>query len=431
MTTFEKETKAEETKTEVVKVIAPKEPLPPSPVRTDPKLWEEACKLAEMLSYCRPDKSRAEAKFIARYLVPLGVTFDKAGNVYKTIGENPTVLWSSHTDTVHRKQGIQKVEYFLDDKTGECWFQVGAKCKSSCLGADDTIGVWLMVEMIKAKIPGLYIFHRGEEVGRKGSLWIAEKNKEVLQGIKYAIAFDRRNEKSIITYQCGKKCCSNEFVKSLADQLGMKHDADSSGAYTDTASYVDLIPECTNISAGYINAHCWDERTNVDYAFRLRDAVLKLDLTKLVEARKAGDNEALYKSYTYYGGEWGADQYDWEANGWKKEGAVWTKSNTDKKKTDKLGREGFQWHELNKKYGNMEWKNLYEWSSEIYCWVRKPEKPKSNWEKPASKATFREAVRMVRLNPEIVADLLDQCGYDPDGLREYLMTAHGWGIVNL
>ena len=64
--------------------------------------------LLEMLAYRRPAGSDAEINFIAKYLLPLGVRADGAGNMIKQIGNSPT-LWSCHTDTVHRKQGRQRL----------------------------------------------------------------------------------------------------------------------------------------------------------------------------------------------------------------------------------------------------------------------------------------------------------------------------------
>jgi acetylornithine deacetylase/succinyl-diaminopimelate desuccinylase-like protein len=58
-------------------------------------------RISLMLTYCRPAKSPTEAKFIERFLRPLGVKRDKFGNHFLKIGGAPKVLWSSHTDSVH------------------------------------------------------------------------------------------------------------------------------------------------------------------------------------------------------------------------------------------------------------------------------------------------------------------------------------------
>ena len=120
----------------------------------------------DMLAYKRPNGSASERKFINRFLRPLSVQEDAAGNLIKRIGTAP-VLWSSHTDTVHRDSGKQHVILCEDGYVRA----VG----SDCLGADDASGMWIMIEMIKAGVEGLYIFHRGEECGGHGSSHIASK----------------------------------------------------------------------------------------------------------------------------------------------------------------------------------------------------------------------------------------------------------------
>jgi putative aminopeptidase FrvX len=227
--------------------------------------------LMEMLTYRRPAGSKAERKFINRFIRPLGVKQDEAGNLIKRIGDAP-VMWSSHTDTVHRSSGRQ----LLMEKDG-----IVTAPNSTCLGADDTAGVWLMVQMIRRNVPGLYVFHRAEECGGYGSLHIAKANRALLDGIDYAIALDRKGEQSIVTHQWGGRCCSDEFARALAKALGLGMKPDDGGTFTDTANYMEHVPECTNISVGYYLQHSSSEWLNVAYLFKLLDALVALDTTSL------------------------------------------------------------------------------------------------------------------------------------------------------
>jgi len=244
------------------------------------ELYQSLC---WMFTYKRPHGSRSEKTWINRFIRPLRVTFDNFGNAYKLVGsEKPDILWSCHTDTVHRKSGRQKIKL---DRRGFM-----TSLSRDCLGADDGAGAWLMCEMIKAEKPGLYIFHRAEERGGLGSYSIAHKSPELLDGISVAIAFDRRGYDSIVTHQFGM-CCSNEFAISLATELDMGHKPDPSGIFTDTANYTDIIPECTNISVGYENAHSKNEWLDTRYLIRLRDALLTLDTSRLVVHRQPGEDD--------------------------------------------------------------------------------------------------------------------------------------------
>jgi hypothetical protein len=239
--------------------------------------------LITMLSQRRPAWSKTERSFIRKHLMPLGVTKDAFGNLYKRIGDAP-ILWSCHTDTVHRTGGTQTLSIVNDV------VRVADK-QSNCLGADDTAGMWLMMEMIRADKPGLYIFHRAEEIGGQGSEHIAQNFATDLELIQYAIAFDRRGTGSIITHQAGGRCCSDIFATSLSKALGMGHVADDGGSFTDTANYTHLIGECTNVSVGYEREHSREERLDLAYLRRLRGALLAFDWTLLKSARSPGEIE--------------------------------------------------------------------------------------------------------------------------------------------
>lgn len=254
--------------------------------------------LLTMLTTKRPHASDSEAAFITRYLLPLGTVPDGFGNLSVRVGRNPRILWSSHTDTCHRRPGTQRIVFdgarvAIDDPDN-----------SNCLGADCTAGVWLMTEMIKAGVPGLYVFHRGEERGGLGSSWIAGHNQDLLSGISAAIAFDRRSTRSIITHQRGARSCSDAFAASLANVLSLGHQLDPTGTFTDTANYVDLIGECSNVSIGYEHEHTTHEILDVNYLLALHDAILAADFARLVFTRQPGDCEP--DSYEPWPSSWRA-----------------------------------------------------------------------------------------------------------------------------
>ena len=238
--------------------------------------------LLEMLRYRRPDLSVTEEAFIDRFLRPLGATEDGYGNLFLDVGNSPTVLWSSHTDTVHHAEGMQKI-HVHDDFV--------SVVQSNCLGADCTAGVWLMAELAKAKKPGRYIWHRAEEVGGRGSSWIAEENPQLLDGIQFAIALDRRGTTSVITHQCGSRCCSDAFAASLAEQLGKNWKLDDWGIFTDTANYTDIVPECTNVSVGYRDEHTRKEILDLRHVKQLRDSLIALDYDLLIAEREPGTDD--------------------------------------------------------------------------------------------------------------------------------------------
>lgn len=280
----------------------------------------------DMVSYRRPHMSEAEEEFIERFISPLNPTslldptdlpmcymVEVAGN---DKGELPPILFSSHVDTVHSKGGRQKV----------C-FDVGLglvyKDDNEPLGADDAAGVWLMLQMIDAGVPGRYLFHRGEECGGKGSKVVAEHHKDVLEGIKYAVAFDRKADCSIITFQRGGRCCSDAFATELGKRLTarMPHHKgsprytlgpDDTGVYTDTAEYTRVIPECTNVSVGYYDEHSGKEQQDLEFLLALRDAVVGPELWADLPAER--DPTKTESKYGHYGSSYG--WYYGSSNDW-------------------------------------------------------------------------------------------------------------------
>lgn len=214
------------------------------------------------------------------------------GNCIIEIGEGSKTLFSSHTDTVHRTGGPQNVMVDLEESKL-------ITDSGQCLGADDGTGIWLMLELIKAGVPGLYIFHRAEEVGGQGSAYIANNHPHLLQKYDRAVAFDRKADWSIITHQGGSRCCSDAFGRDLAQKLAMGHRLDTGGSFTDTANYDGIIPECTNLSVGCHNCHSGRENQEIPYLLEFRDALIDVDWENLVTER-----DPSIPDYTY-GGSWG------------------------------------------------------------------------------------------------------------------------------
>ena len=233
--------------------------------------------IMELFSYCRPMGSQTEQEFVDKFLMPVGFQRDAHQNLILTIGAKPRILFSSHMDTVHKVEGRQDLLF----KDGILTQTSG----SSCLGGDDTAGIWLMLEMIKAGIEGVYVIHYGEERGGIGSRAKAEREPEFFAGIDIAIAFDRSGYADIVTHQGGEQTASVDFAQSLAKELGGSFAPCPHGIYTDTAEYSHLVAECTNISVGYSRAHSSAEEQDVTFLMALREALLQVNWNNLVIAR--------------------------------------------------------------------------------------------------------------------------------------------------
>ena len=232
-------------------------------------------RLMEILKMARPHGS--EDKVAARFLAPYEpeVLLDTVGEVLGwlvTVGVTET-LFCAHLDTAESTVTPHKL------KLNRTTLKTDGK---SILGADDGAGVWLLLEMIDAGVPGAYLFTVGEERGGVGAKGVAKLYTDWLSLFKRAVCFDRRGIDSVITHQGTRWCCSNEFAEDLADRLNELlpngfYSPDSSGVYTDCAEFVDAIPNCTNISCGYQFEHSCSESLNLTHLSALREAVLMLD----------------------------------------------------------------------------------------------------------------------------------------------------------
>lgn len=244
-----------------------------------------------MFSYARPLGSATEQAFVDHYLTPLGFRRDPFQNLVLEVperdGSRSHILFSSHVDTVDRSEGFKELAF---DGDGMLGLSPQDRAKGySCLGADDTAGVWLMVNMVRAGVPGVYVIHHGEESGCIGSGDLAARAPEFFDGIKAAIAFDRRGYADVVTHQCGFRTASDAFARSLCDQLGGAFSPCSGGVYTDTNEYIGIVSECTNVSVGYFSQHSSLETQDVDFLIDLRDRLLEVDWGALVFEREPDD----------------------------------------------------------------------------------------------------------------------------------------------
>ena len=255
--------------------------------------------LIEMLRYKRPQGTQTQDEFCERFLEPHFGLPDRHGNYILSIGETPTLCFASHHDTVHRTEGLQQLVVTSNVVS------VADTSISSCLGADCTTGVWLMLGMIEAGIEGVYVVHAAEEVGCVGSSALVKDNPYWLTGIDAVISFDRYGDTSVITHQMGKRTASSEFATSFADAVDLPQlIADPNGSYTDSNEYADVVSECTNISVGYYGQHGVNETQDLEFADLLMYKLCTADWSKLVIARDPSLYESQYEDDNYWSKNW-------------------------------------------------------------------------------------------------------------------------------
>ena len=245
-----------------------------------------------------------------KHLFPDGIKKDNYGNYFHQIGQSRTIF-ASHIDTVSKD--FIPVNHVIEGNI----IKTDGK---TTLGADDKAGVTVMLWMIQNNVPGLYYFFIGEEVGCVGS-GLAAQYGDFKGKYDRIISFDRRDTGSIITFQSSSRCCSETFADSLCTELnrsGMNYRSDDGGVYTDSAEFMGLIPECTNVSVGYYKEHTTTEHQDISHLISLAKACVKVSWETLPTVRdytKVEYKSYEYKSYDYgnYGGTKKSKSTDWRS----------------------------------------------------------------------------------------------------------------------
>lgn len=269
--------------------------------------------LTELFSTPRFDNTEGEVSCIESLLMPIeGINVDDFGNLWIQQGESST-MFSCHTDTVHKRTDT---ESYLLDFCGSTLKRKGG----GVLGADCGTGWLIMLAMLRAGVPGLYVWHRAEEVGGKGSEHFRKHQEELLKGIDRCIAFDRAGYSDVITHQGFVRGASDVFAAALCKALAPVSErtgrplwaACDEGVFTDSANYVDIIPECTNISVGYFNQHTQQEYQDIAFMVALIEQCCTLDWEQLPTVRDPSVHEDLYGMYddTYRDYDYGLLEFE-------------------------------------------------------------------------------------------------------------------------
>ena len=269
----------------------------------------------------------------ARTIGPFNMQEKSIGFTVKAADDKrSTTLFSCHMDTVddpHPADARKKLDY--DPTFGFIFLSNDSIGRS--LGADDGVGVWIMLKMIEAGVPGTYMFHTGEECGGISAKANASKEGSYLKQFDVCVAFDRPHSNEIITHQrAGTKCASDKFAKALSDKLNalgqFQYKPSRSGVYTDNFEYRQIIAECVNVGVGYEFQHGRDETLDYTHALALVQACCELEWESLPVDRDPTEADPVtnyqqskwYKDWKReYMGQGHLDWDEWDSAPSKKE----------------------------------------------------------------------------------------------------------------
>jgi hypothetical protein len=216
-------------------------------------------------------------------ILPSGYKKDTIGNYYYVIGDSET-LFTSHLDTSCIKR--EKVNHIIE---GDIIKTDG----TTILGGDNKAGCCILFYLIEQNIPGTYYFFLGEEVPvhnnlPHGSLMAIDENPNFFKKFKRVISFDRKEMGSLVTRQFGQNLCSDDFSNALIIEFsknGIEYKTDKTGYYTDSAFFMNLIPEIVNLSCGVWNEHGKNEYVNIKYTESVAKSATKVDWESLPTIR--------------------------------------------------------------------------------------------------------------------------------------------------
>jgi hypothetical protein len=154
-----------------------------------------------------------------------------------TVFEDFSKPYSTHLTTIELK------EIYHDQVEGVMWSPDG-------IGADDRVGVFMILSLVRTGIRPSILFTTDEESGSASGYDFALKYKYKFQnyGINYLMELDRSGINDCVFY----KCDNPDFTKYI-EGYGFKINA---GSFTDISVICPIIKIAgVNLSVGYWNEH--------------------------------------------------------------------------------------------------------------------------------------------------------------------------------
>lgn len=137
---------------------------------------------------------------------------------------------------------------------------------NSILGADDRVGVFIILKMLQLGYKPTIIFTHDEEKGTVGARYFAQDFSDI--GVKYLVQLDRRG-KGVVFYDNGNERFIN-YILSFRDK-------EEFGSYSDISV---LCPMCNvsgcNLGVGYYNEHTNSEYQSISDLEDTLDVVLSM-----------------------------------------------------------------------------------------------------------------------------------------------------------
>jgi len=266
---------------------------------------EDIIRLKDLINVLKvPSMSKKEyymRKFIIKKLKEINVPYteDETGNIYNLIPNTP--LLSAHMDTVGDVEDMAVLNFVHEEN--------GIISGFGNIGADDKVGIFVILELLKRYENISYVFTVQEETGSVGARMFVNNNSELLNELLYCIVIDRRGDSDIISTQ--NDYCVQEFENDILSVItGFKP---ALGSISDADVFNDYL-SCINISCGYYKPHTQEEFIVWNNVVKTYHAV-KTIITKLinkyeipVKTKYSWSGSSALNKY----GKYPRDYYDYE-----------------------------------------------------------------------------------------------------------------------
>ena len=170
-------------------------------------------------------------------------------------GELPFML-VAHMDTVFPRSPI---DIFHDREREVIWSPEG-------LGADDRVGIFIIVKLLRAGYRPHVLFTHGEEKGGLGAQAFATSGLLKNEKINYIIQLDRQGIDDCVFYDC-----DNPEFSAYVNTFGFKTQL---GSFSDISF---ICPMCgiagVNLSVGYVDEHSYAEHVYLDVVMNTLEKV--------------------------------------------------------------------------------------------------------------------------------------------------------------
>lgn len=202
----------------------------------------------------------------------------------------------AHTDCVlpHANKAVKIKQGKIFGKNPVTGKQIG-------LGADDTVGICIAIQLLK-ELPDLKVcFTTEEEIGFVGAECAAE-NIDFFHDVSYLIQADRRGSSDLITYTNGIYSASEDWLNEVTPLMCKYGYKEEYGLGTDVGVLAEKLElSGVNISCGYMSEHTDHEYITIDHVQNCLNFME--DIIKNIPLDKQYEIKIDYRAYNrYYGG---------------------------------------------------------------------------------------------------------------------------------